>query len=372
MAAGKSTQHGLIILGNSGVGKSFLANILLGKDVFKHEFSARSVTHRTEFQEIKFENYRYAIFNIPGLIEADQTRVDVNKHEIDRAFQQRPNSLIIYVFGQQNGRIRDEDAVAFNAINAAYPLKIESLLIVVNGLPANRPPNYEGEVMLMLQDITQFMILPKRVCFVNHIDSDKIHERQSIKNQLLNAIVELTPTEHVKVHDIQLKIDEVVILKEQIRSMTKEFEANRRFFETEIREQQRRYDQVVANQKNENDNFHRIIERQAQDAKDIQLSQAKQMEETKKQYETQLSIMQKQMEKMQEKHENLNEKMRSGNNRDDWLSQKALADSAQAQRDLEIKITKLQEEKQSELEKQKKKSSVSLHSDQSAPLGLHS
>jgi DNA replication protein DnaC len=72
MGASDSNQFGLIILGNSGVGKSFLANILLDKDVFKHEFSARSVTHRTEFQEIRIEDHRYAIFNIPGLIEADQ------------------------------------------------------------------------------------------------------------------------------------------------------------------------------------------------------------------------------------------------------------------------------------------------------------
>jgi DNA replication protein DnaC len=65
-------QFGLIILGNSGVGKSFLANILLDREAFKHEFSARSVTHRTEYEEITFDNHRYAIFNIPGLIEADQ------------------------------------------------------------------------------------------------------------------------------------------------------------------------------------------------------------------------------------------------------------------------------------------------------------
>ncbi len=72
MANSNKNQFGLIILGNSGVGKSFLANILLEKEVFKHEFSARSVTHRTEFQEIEIGNHRYAIFNIPGLIEADQ------------------------------------------------------------------------------------------------------------------------------------------------------------------------------------------------------------------------------------------------------------------------------------------------------------
>ena len=114
MSRNHNNQFGLIILGNSGVGKSFLANILLGREAFKHEFAARSVTHLTEYQEITVDDRDFAIFNIPGLIEADQVikneetsysmylflflfqnRVDMNKSEIDCAFAVRPNSLII-------------------------------------------------------------------------------------------------------------------------------------------------------------------------------------------------------------------------------------------------------------------------------------
>jgi DNA replication protein DnaC len=81
MSDSNKNQYGLIILGNSGVGKSFLANVLLDKDVFKHDFSARSVTHRTEFQEITIGNHCYAVFNVPGLIEADQVGNDVFRVE---------------------------------------------------------------------------------------------------------------------------------------------------------------------------------------------------------------------------------------------------------------------------------------------------
>ena len=42
--AAKQSQKGIIILGNTGVGKSFIANILLGKDVFVHELNAAAVT----------------------------------------------------------------------------------------------------------------------------------------------------------------------------------------------------------------------------------------------------------------------------------------------------------------------------------------
>jgi len=81
MAASNKNQFGLIILGNSGVGKSFLANILLDKEIFKHDFSARSVTHRTEYQQITIGDHDYAVFNIPGLIEADQVEYYVFRIE---------------------------------------------------------------------------------------------------------------------------------------------------------------------------------------------------------------------------------------------------------------------------------------------------
>ncbi|CAF0875175.1 unnamed protein product [Didymodactylos carnosus] len=342
MASYNENKFGLIILGNSGVGKSFLANILLDKEAFKHEFSARSVTHRTEFQEITFGDHRYAIFNIPGLIEADQTRVDINKREIDHAFTQRPNSLIIYVFGQQNGRIRDEDAVAFNAINAAYPLSIESLLLVVNGLPATRPKNYEGEVMLMLQDIIKVPVTADRVSFLNHINRESFEERQALKNQLLSVIVELSPTEHIKTHDIHLKVDEVAMLKKQIEEMTKAFEQNKIYFQNEIREQQKRYDDLATNQKNEADHFRRIIERQTEEAKEIRQEEAVRSQNMQKAYTSQLLAMQNQMKAMQAEHERLTQEMGTKNKVDSQLIRQALEASNRAQTELTQKILELQ------------------------------
>ena len=43
-----ATQVGLIIVGNSGVGKSYLANIILGEDRFVHEIRPDAVTIATE------------------------------------------------------------------------------------------------------------------------------------------------------------------------------------------------------------------------------------------------------------------------------------------------------------------------------------
>ncbi|CAF3445320.1 unnamed protein product, partial [Rotaria sp. Silwood2] len=250
-------------------------------------------------------------------------RVNINKREIDHAFTQRPNSLIIYVFGQQGGRMRDEDAVAFNAINKAYPLNIQSLLLVVNGLPAVRPKDYEGEVMLMLQDIIQLQVAPERVCFLNHINRENIQERHALRKQLLNAIVELTPTEHIKAQDIHLKVDEVEMLKKQIEEMTKTFEANKIEFQHEIREHQKRYDELMENQKNETDSLRRIIERQQEEAAEARLSQEDRERE-----------LQQQMETMRADHQRLTEQLATASQEQARQLQAALQASSQQQAEL--------------------------------------
>ncbi len=188
-----SRQYGLIILGNSGVGKSFLANILLGREAFNHEFSSTSVTHATEFQEVIVGYISLAIFNIPGLIEANQERIDLNKREIDKAFAQRPNSIVMYVFGQTNGRIKDEDVVAFNAINEAYPFQPESLVLVVNGLPKRRPANYEGSTLVLLQQLLKGVDWNKpNLCFLDHINDENPEEKQHLKERLLRVSFEVS------------------------------------------------------------------------------------------------------------------------------------------------------------------------------------
>jgi len=184
----RQDQYGLIILGNAGVGKSFLANILVGHEAFVHGFSSKAVTSTTEYVEIQLGGFYLAIFNIPGLIEAEQEHIDLNKIEIDKAFQERPNSIVMFVFGHQNGRIRDEDVVAFNAINAAYPFRPESLVMVVNGLPLSRPNDYEGTTLVLLQKLlVNTHVNSSNVCFLNQINANAPQERQVLKENLLKV-----------------------------------------------------------------------------------------------------------------------------------------------------------------------------------------
>ena len=186
-AVGANGQFGLIILGNTGVGKSFLANILLEREVFAQGSSSSSITHTTEYRETDLLDKSYAIFDIPGLIEVEQQRIDQNKQEIDKAFAQRPNSIVIYVFHPQAGRIKEEDITALYAINAAYSFKPQSLILVMNCLSKNRPLYYEGTTLVLLQQLLRgIQITSRNLCFLEEIDG-KANERQFLKEQLLEV-----------------------------------------------------------------------------------------------------------------------------------------------------------------------------------------
>ena len=139
--ASSTDIHGLILLGNSGVGKSFLANCFLNDDqAFESRFSAQSVTHLTEWKQMPGLNHRYYdVANIPGLIEANQKLVSQNRDEIMNALGKYPSSIVIFVFGHRNGRIADEDLVAFHLITDAYQFHPDSTLIFINGIPRDHP-----------------------------------------------------------------------------------------------------------------------------------------------------------------------------------------------------------------------------------------
>lgn len=180
-------HSGLILLGNSGVGKSFLANIIAGRDSFIHAISSKSVTQETECIEIEMGKSSVTIFNIPGLIEAEEERINSNITEIDKAFYERSNSMIMIVFGHENGRIRDEDVTAFNAMNAAYFFRPESLAIRVNALPRKRPNDYEQKTARHLQELlvnTDIDIKSVKIHFIDEIDPNSTDEREVLQDQL--------------------------------------------------------------------------------------------------------------------------------------------------------------------------------------------
>ncbi|CAF0969674.1 unnamed protein product [Adineta ricciae] len=218
------SQIGIILLGNTGAGKSFLGNILLGRDAFKNECNPNSVTHETEFETFVNDDESYAVFNIPGLIEGDQTAIDRNKREIYKAFEQRPNSVVVFIFvGGSSGRMRDEDLVAFNALHQAFKFKPQSLVLIVNDLPPRRSENYEATVTVSLERLLKISNL--KVCFLDRIDNKNHDECNRVRTKLIEFIIgRSTPELHKKEGDIQLHVDTIAKLKVESKAAQEKLE----------------------------------------------------------------------------------------------------------------------------------------------------
>ncbi len=231
---------GLIIVGNSGVGKSFLANIILGKHYFKHDFSARSVTHRTESITCILGDRHFRIYNIPGLIEGNAERIGINRREISRAFEEEKDNplVIIYVFGHQNGRIRNEDIATFRSIHNAYTFCSDSLITIVNGLPSNRPSTYNEDTQATL--INLLGMKPGQMCFIDHVNSTEAHH-ESVQKYLIDTILNVHPRIHTKMNNINLITDEVLQLQADLDMMHIQMEEERYEHEDVITSMEREY-----------------------------------------------------------------------------------------------------------------------------------
>eukprot|EP01113_Clastostelium_recurvatum_P034183 TRINITY_DN4604_c0_g1_i1.p1 TRINITY_DN4604_c0_g1~~TRINITY_DN4604_c0_g1_i1.p1 ORF type:complete len:295 (+),score=71.70 TRINITY_DN4604_c0_g1_i1:181-1065(+) len=242
-----SDQVGLIVLGNSGVGKSWLVNLFLGENTFEHRYAASAVTKATEFEEMDVKlqtgkTVRAAIFNIPGLIENDQRAIDKNKEEIQKAFALRPISVIVFVLNTSGGRVRDEDVVAFQALNSAYQLKPESLCIVVNQLSPRRHATYEAEVTIRLESL--FRIRPLRIAFINELDGNDEQGLAAARSSLVQVIDKCLPREHAKHHDIHLQADLIEQAKAETKALQQKLNEEMKNMKAEIDKRQKEIEEL--------------------------------------------------------------------------------------------------------------------------------
>jgi GTPase SAR1 family protein len=234
---------GFILLGNVGVGKSFLANVVLGEQKFRSAAAVKCVTNKTECKEIQTRNMRFLIFDIPGLIEANQAAIDRNKSEIYKAFEMEPNCVIGFVFNTfGGGRLRNEDVVAFNALRDAYEFQGESLVVILNGVPADCEPDYNGEMICMMQELVK---VPEgtQYCFLPQINKTDPGERSTLQTEILRVLFSRAANVHVKQHEIKLEAEEIEELKEKIKQKTEEFEKKLDNLSGDIEKRQKEFDE---------------------------------------------------------------------------------------------------------------------------------
>jgi len=183
-------------------------------------------------------NHRvYSIVDMPGLIEPDEddSLIDSNKQEIDKAFVFRPNSIVAFIFGVGNGgRMSGEDTTAFRAISKAYSLKAESLLIIMNRVPKDCEPDYEASTLVFLKKILKINVNAINLCFLEKIDTKDEQQKQILRQRLLQFLALRVPMVHRKKHDIVLTADVVKNQQKEFTRLEKEFKATKDQYKDEI------------------------------------------------------------------------------------------------------------------------------------------
>lgn len=160
-AAVQQTRAGRVVKvlfqGNSGKGKSFLLNALLGEPVFRHAFQPGYVTDKCEFALYVVGDTAYVLCNVPGLIEADPVNIARNTQCTQEAFEILPEACTIVVFvmgGEVGGRLTAEDVEAYRAVCNYVPALAPMMsAIVVNGVNSDNFAN-EREYMEYYMNIT--------------------------------------------------------------------------------------------------------------------------------------------------------------------------------------------------------------------------
>lgn len=76
----------IIAVGNSGVGKSFIENLIVGREVFEHKLRPASVTTTVEVEILRQNGSELFVYNIPGLIEAKEENLERNIEALEQAF----------------------------------------------------------------------------------------------------------------------------------------------------------------------------------------------------------------------------------------------------------------------------------------------
>jgi len=246
-----TTEKSIIIIGNTGVGKSFVVNCLLNDAIFESEERSVAVTSKLEFKKIKIEDTTYKIYNIPGLLEDDEKKVEMNKKAIMAALDNKEEVYVFYMLTVEGGRLRSNDLDAYKAFSNAYEVKTTSFAFLVN--------KYDNKEQLKPSIIhrIQTVMSNSSVHFLPKVGESFDETKELIQAIMISAIKAMVPNTVKKLGNIVLGGDEIKqiheLMKQQLKKYEEMIEHNRIKYEQQLNvlkqqmaEQQKRHDAEVA------------------------------------------------------------------------------------------------------------------------------
>ena len=232
---GAYDEIGIIILGNVGAGKSYIGNLLLGENRFETGFEPDVVTTVTKQEPVMCFEQKYHVYNVPGLIEANEESIERNKCEIYKAFQMCERSIIIFVWRETGGRAQSDDIIAFNALNSAIEFAPESLMFIVNNVPSNREPEYDAKFIVLLSKLLKSSkVSMENTFFLENMRSIKPDVIKSKRDAIWSRLSQMKPSTHKKQIVIVLQLDQLKELKAVLKRQEEEAERDKQGLERKL------------------------------------------------------------------------------------------------------------------------------------------
>lgn len=241
-------EHGIIVLGNSGVGKSFICNLLIGKNEFESTYQPSAITTCSSSYLLVREQSVYTIWNVPGLIEAKQESINENKKQIELAFRKSRYACVIFVWSETSGRLQHDDIIAFNALNTAYQFPEDSVLFVFNNVPSKRPSDYDETFKVLLwKMLGSFEKAARNMLFIEKTNIENTERLQAQGRELWKFIDQGTAAYQEKRDEIMLDVDQIKKLRNGLKELEKTMANERTKLELEREQKKMKYDKSLEN-----------------------------------------------------------------------------------------------------------------------------
>jgi GTP-binding protein EngB required for normal cell division len=218
------TKLAIITVGNSGVGKSFLTNILIGEEVFLHKYSPGSITRKLEFVVTNLNGFHATVYNLPGLIEGLKANIELNKREIEKAFLGKSKQLILFIFGVgDGGRLRHEDLVTYLAMSDAYEFHLYTLVFIINNIKPfyshESQDNYQSMMIVHLKTLLNWPSSePFHIVFAEDFSNESKYSLRIalFREELVETILRSASFRHEKKHEIELNSEKYLTAKQEL------------------------------------------------------------------------------------------------------------------------------------------------------------
>jgi len=204
------------LIGNTGVGKSMLLNCLIGEEKFDSKWSPGSVTRDTTTRTITLDNVQIKVWNLPGILEGDPTKLQENVKLLKEALESKEKSMVMFVLTLEGGRIGYDDTAAYNSLHRAYQFPEKSMCLLIN------KATLSDAKKAVVRDYCQGIYGDKKVFFVPNLEEKSFQERCTIvKPIVLEEIKKLVADDIKKVADFNLDSEQITQLKKQIQELEK-------------------------------------------------------------------------------------------------------------------------------------------------------